>query len=106
MSLAERPIWEELWKGYLDFYNTKISQETKSVRGDDPNEPMYLLAASLTGTIVGMCITSTSFVLDHWRLLLSPGSVRGDRRARQRRWGRLIKHVEKIALTAGASRIY
>ena len=31
MSLDERAIWEELWTGYLDFYNTKISQETKSV---------------------------------------------------------------------------
>ena len=28
MSLDERAIWEELWTGYLDFYDTKISQET------------------------------------------------------------------------------
>ena len=31
MSLDERAIWEELWTGYVDFYNTKISQETKSI---------------------------------------------------------------------------
>ena len=57
MSLAECAIWEELWTGYLDFYNTKISQETKSVtwaRLHDPNEPMYLLAASLAGRVVGI----------------------------------------------------
>ena len=62
MSLAERAIWEELWTGYLDFYNTKISQETKSVtwaRLHDPNEPMYLLAASLAGRSSASCITST-----------------------------------------------
>ena len=55
MSLAERAIWEELWTGYLDFYDTKISQQTNSItwaRLHDPNEPMYLLAASLAGRIV------------------------------------------------------
>ena len=57
MSVDERAIWEELWTGYLDFYETKISQETKSItwaRLHDPNEPMYLLAASLAGKIVGI----------------------------------------------------
>jgi hypothetical protein len=57
MSLDERAVWEELWTGYLDFYNTKISQETKSVtwaRLHDPDEPMYLLAASRAGKVVGI----------------------------------------------------
>ena len=41
MSLDERSIWEDLWRGYLDFYDTKVSQETKFVtwaRLHDPNE--------------------------------------------------------------------
>lgn len=57
MTLDERAVWDKLWTSYLDFYNTTISQEIKSVtwaRLHDPNEPMHLLAASLAGKIVGI----------------------------------------------------
>jgi GNAT superfamily N-acetyltransferase len=110
MSLAERAIWEELWTGYLDFYNTTISLETKSVtwaRLQDPNEPMYLLAASLAGRIVG--IVHYLYHRSCWTVgdycYLQDLFVAAD--ARSKGVGAaLIKEVETIARAAGASRIY
>jgi len=110
MSLDKRAIWEELWTGYLDFYNTKISQETTSVtwaRLHDPNEPMHLLAASLAGKVVGIvhylyhrsCWTVGNYCYLQ-DLFVSP-NARGKGVGTE-----LIKQVEKISRAAGASRIY
>jgi len=110
MSLNERAVWEELWTGYLDFYNTKISQETKSAtwaRLHDPNEPMHLLAASLGGKVVGIthylyhrsCWTvgDYCYLQDLFVALEARGKGVG---------AELIRGVETIARASGASRIY
>ena len=110
MSLAERTIWEELWTGYLDFYDTKISQEMKSVtwaRLHDPNEPMYVLAAALAGRVVG--IVHYLYHRSCWSVgdycYLQDLFVAADARG-QGVGAALIKEVETIARVAGASRIY
>jgi GNAT superfamily N-acetyltransferase len=110
MSLDERAVWEELWTAYLDFYNTKISQEIKSVtwaRLHDPNEPMYLLAASLAGKVVG--ITHYLYHRSCWTVgdycYLQDLFVAADARGKGV-GAELIKQVEKIARAADASRIY
>lgn len=110
MSLAERAIWEELWTGYLDFYNTTISLETKSVtwaRLHDPNEPMYLLAASLAGRIVGIVhylYHRSCWTVGDYCYLQDLFVAEG---ARNLGLGRaLILAVEDRARAAGASRIY
>ena len=110
MSLAERAIWEELWTGYLDFYNTKISQETKSVtwaRLHDPNEPMYLLAASLAGRVVGIVhylYHRSCWTIGDYCYLQDLFVAEG---ARKLGLGRaLIEAVYNEARKAGASRVY
>ena len=110
MSLDERAIWEELWTGYLEFYETKLPNETKTVtwtRLHDPNEPMYLLAALLAGRIVG--IVHYLYHRSCWTIgdycYLQDIFVAADARG-QGVGAALIKEVEKIARAAGASRIY
>ena len=110
MSLGERAVWEELWTGYLDFYNTKISQETKSVtwaRLHDPNEPMHLLAASLAGKVVGIvhylyhrsCWTVGDYCYLQDLFVAPEARGKGVGAA-------LIRQVETIARASGASRVY
>jgi GNAT superfamily N-acetyltransferase len=110
MSLDERAVWDELWTGYLDFYNTTISQETKSVtwaRLHDPNEPMHLLAALLAGKVVGIahylyhrsCWTAGDYC--YLQDLFVAAEARGKGVGTE-----LIREVETIARASGASRIY
>ena len=110
MSLDERAVWEELWIAYLDFYNTKICEKTKSVtwaRLHDPNEPLHLLGASLSGRVVGIahylfhrsCWTAGDYC--YLQDLFVTKDARGKGVGSQ-----LIKQVEKNVRAAGASRIY
>lgn len=110
MTLDERAVWDELWTGYLDFYNTTISQEIKSVtwaRLHDPTEPMHLLAASLAGKVVGIahylyhrsCWTAGDYC--YLQDLFVTAEARGKGVGTE-----LIRGVEAIARVSGASRIY
>jgi GNAT superfamily N-acetyltransferase len=110
LSPAERAIWEELWTGYLDFYDTKLSQETKSAtwaRLHDPTEPMHLLAASLAGRVVG--IVHYLYHRSCWTVgdycYLQDLFVAPDARGKGV-GAALIRQVETVARAAGASRIY
>jgi len=110
LSPAERAIWEELWTGYLDFYDTKLSQKTKSLtwaRLHDPSEPMYLLAASLAGRVVG--IVHYLYHRSCWTVgdycYLQDLFVAPDARGKGV-GAALIRQVESVARAAGASRIY
>ncbi|MES1156316.1 MAG: GNAT family N-acetyltransferase [Alphaproteobacteria bacterium] len=54
---ADRPDWEELWAGYLDFYNEELDPvviETTWARLNDPSEPMFALVAEHEGGLVGL----------------------------------------------------
>lgn len=110
MTLDERAVWDELWTAYLDFYNTTITQEAKSVtwaRLHDPNEPMHLLAASLAGKVVGIahylyhrsCWTAGDYC--YLQDLFVTAEARGKGVGAE-----LIRGVEAIARASGASRIY
>jgi GNAT superfamily N-acetyltransferase len=53
----ERAAWEPLWKGYLDFYQTRVPKEvydTTWARLHDPNEPMGVLGAYVDGRLLGI----------------------------------------------------
>ena len=110
MSLDERAVWEALWTDYLDFYNTRISPEVKSVtwaRLHDPIDPMHLLAASLDRKVVGIvhylyhrsCWTEGNYCYLQDLFVAPDARGKGVGSA-------LIKQVEKISRAAGASRIY
>jgi len=57
LRLDERADWEPLWKGYLDFYKTSVPQQTYDTtwaRLHDPDEPMWLLGATVDGKLLGI----------------------------------------------------
>ncbi len=57
LRLDERADWEPLWKGYLDFYKTSVPKQvydTTWARLHDPAEPMWLLGATVDGTLRGI----------------------------------------------------
>jgi GNAT superfamily N-acetyltransferase len=106
----KRAEWEPLWKGYLDFYRTTVSQETCDTtwsRLQDPNESMFVLGAYVDSRLMGIvhylyhrscwtiadyCYLQDLFVAE---------------RARKLGLGRaLIEAVYQEARAAGASRVY
>ncbi len=57
LRLDERADWAPLWKGYLDFYKTSVPQQTYDTtwaRLHDPDEPMWLLGATVDGKLFGI----------------------------------------------------
>ncbi|NQZ14663.1 MAG: GNAT family N-acetyltransferase [Alphaproteobacteria bacterium] len=55
---ADKAAWLELWRGYLNFYETTLSDEiTASVweRLLDDNAPIYGHVAEYDGEVVGLC---------------------------------------------------
>ena len=110
MTPNERPVWEQLWNGYLSFYETELPAEIKDLtwaRLHSPDEPMYLLAASMGERVVGIvhylfhrsCWTAGNYC--YLQDLFVDVSARGQGIGRI-----LIRAVEDAARAAGASRIY
>ncbi len=55
---ADRPAWDVLWAGYLEFYETELAPEVTELtwrRFADPAEPMWALGAFDDGELVGLC---------------------------------------------------
>jgi GNAT superfamily N-acetyltransferase len=110
LRLNERADWEPLWKGYLDFYNTSVSKETYDTtweRLHDPNEPMWLLGATVDGKLLGIvhylyhrsCWTIGNYC--YLQDLFVAKDARGHGLGRA-----LIEAVYKAAQEAGASRVH
>ena len=106
----ERDQWQTLWRGYLEFYKTSVPLATYDVtwaRLNDPNEPMWLLAADVEGRLKGIV-----HYLDHrscWTVgnycYLQDLFVAED--ARKLGLGRaLIEAVYREARAGGASRVH
>jgi GNAT superfamily N-acetyltransferase len=107
---SERAAWEPLWQGYLDFYQTTISEDVTALtwsRLHDPAEPMFVLGGYVGGRLTGIvhylyhrsCWTAGNYCY------LQDLFVAGD--ARGRGLGRaLIEAVYREARAAGASRVY
>jgi GNAT superfamily N-acetyltransferase len=106
----ERADWEPLWKGYLDFYKTSVPQQTYDTtwaRLHDPNEPMWLLGATVDGKLLGIvhylyhrsCWTVADYCYLQDLFVAEPARKLGIGRA-------LIEAVYREARAAGASRVY
>ncbi len=106
----ERAVWEPLWKGYLDFYETSVPKETYDTtwaRLNDPDEPMGLLGAYVDGKLSGIvhylyhrsCWTIGNYC--YLQDLFVTKEARGHGLGRA-----LIEAVYKAAQEAGASRVH
>ncbi|MGO4705348.1 N-acetyltransferase family protein [Microvirga sp. 2MCAF38] len=110
LQIADKPVWEVLWQGYLDFYEAVIAPEVTAVtwrRLLDPAEPMHCLVATLDGQVVGIVHfiyhRSTWTIGDYCYLqdLFTAGQ------ARNRGVGRaLIEAVYAQAKSDGVSRVH
>ena len=99
-----------MWKGYLDFYNVTVPQETYDTtwkRLLDPNEPMWLLGATVDGKLLGIvhylyhrtCWTPGDYC--YLQDLFVDSSARGHGLGRK-----LIEAVYERARTDGCSRVH
>ncbi len=108
----DRPKWQPLWAGYLEFYNATLAPEITDAtfaRFLDPSEPMQALVAEddTTGALLGFvhCVfhRGTWSIGDFCYLedLFTAETARG------RGIGRaLIEAVYKLADERGAGRVY
>ncbi|UPT61617.1 MAG: GNAT family N-acetyltransferase [Hyphomonadaceae bacterium JAD_PAG50586_4] len=108
----DRPNWEPLWAGYLEFYKSELAPEITDAtfaRFLDPSEPMQALVAEddATGALLGVvhCVfhRGTWSIGDFCYLedLFTAETARG------RGVGRaLIEAVYKLADERGAGRVY
>jgi len=99
-----------LWDGYLDFYEATLAAGTTDVtwaRLHDPNEPMFVLGAYVSGKLVGIahylyhrsCWTVGNYC--YLQDLFVAQDLRGAGIGRK-----LIAAVEQEAHKAGASRLH
>jgi ribosomal protein S18 acetylase RimI-like enzyme len=107
---ADKERWLELWNGYLTFYKNSLSEEQNELTWNrllDPNYESHGLVAELNGNLVG--ITHYAFQTSTWSpvgycyledLFVDP-NLRGQGAGRA-----LIDEVKRIAIAAGATRLY
>ncbi len=58
LAAADEPVWRTLWTGYLDYYETRVSEEVYAttfarLMGDAPYDPVGLVAEA-EGDVVGL----------------------------------------------------
>lgn len=106
----DRAQWSELWKGYLDFYETSLPQtqyELTFQRYLDPAEPMFAYLAEHKGAPRGLVhiILHRSGWLDGPTCYLQDLFVQPIERGTG--MGRaLIEHVYDVVTAAGGKRVY
>lgn len=109
LALADEAQWRPLWRGYLDFYKTRLEEATtrETFRRLVEDERMFAFAAETGGVLVGFvhCIThpATWSVRDYCYLedlFVSP-SRRGTGAGRA-----LIEAVYEEAKARGLDRVY
>lgn len=57
LAAGDRPQWDALWRGYLDFYETSVAPATSDLtfaRLIDPAEPMFCRVAEADGALIGL----------------------------------------------------
>jgi GNAT superfamily N-acetyltransferase len=110
LTRADRSQWEPLWRGYLAFYKTSVSDEvteTTFARLLDAAEPMHALVAERDGAIDGIVhyifhrSTWTEGPYCYLQDLFTAEHARGAGVGRK-----LIEAVYERAKGQGASRVY
>ena len=110
VASADRPQWDLLWKGYLEFYKVTIPDavtDTTWSRFFDHYEPIHCMVAEDDGNLVGL----VHYVFHRNTWMVEPVCYLEDLftslGARGKGVGRkLIEAVYRKAKTAGVSRVY
>jgi ribosomal protein S18 acetylase RimI-like enzyme len=110
LTAADRPAWERLWAGYLDFYSASVPDAVSAAtfgRLLDPAEPLFALVAEQDGAVIGLvhCVLhATTWSLSPYcylsDLFVDP-AIRGSGAGRA-----LIEAVYARAEALGAARVY
>lgn len=107
---ADRTVWQALWKGYLDFYQTSLPAAQYDLtfgRFLDPAEPMFAYLAERDGAARGLVhiILHRSGWLDRPTCYLQDLFV--DPAERGTGLGHaLIEHVYDVIRAAGGKKVY
>ena len=110
LERRDRPEWDQLWRGYLDFYRATVTDEATEAtwsRLFDPLEPMHGVVAARDGALIGLShflfqrstwlVEARCYLQD---LFVSPAE-RGGGVGRA-----LIAAVADAARRAGATQVY
>jgi GNAT superfamily N-acetyltransferase len=106
----DRVVWTQLWRGYLDFYKTRLSDEQYTLtwqRIHEPAEPQFGYLAEVAGRVEGLVhiIFHRSGWTDAPSCYLQDLYVNPDARGTQ--VGKaLIDHAYRVAKTAGSAGVY
>jgi GNAT superfamily N-acetyltransferase len=111
LAAADKPAWTALWRGYLDFYQTALPQETYDVtfaRLIDPDEPAMQGLIAVSGTMpVGLVHYLFHRHCWHPEDVVYLQDLFAAREARGKGVGRaLIEAVYAAADAAGTPRVY
>lgn len=110
LAPADRPAWDDLWRGYCAFYEADLAPEVTEItwaRFFDPAEPMAALVADDGARLVGLVhvvfhpstwIAATTCYLEDL-FVAEAGRGRGTGRA-------LIEAAAALARAHGAERLY
>jgi len=109
LEISDRPQWDRLWKGYLDFYETVLPDSVSDVtfaRLTKASEPIHGLVAEIDHRLVGIAHfllhrSTWSDCYCYLEDLFSAPAKRGMGIGRA-----LIEAVEGAAREAGATRLY
>lgn len=110
LTAADRPAWDRLWAGYLDFYGASVPDAVSDATFErllDPAQPLFGLVAEQDGGVIGLvhCVLhATTWSLSPYcylsDLFVDP-AIRGSGAGRA-----LIEAVYARAETLGAARVY
>jgi GNAT superfamily N-acetyltransferase len=107
---SDRAVWARLWRGYLDFYKTALSEDQYALtwqRIHEPAEPQFGYLAEVGGQVEGLVhiIFHRSGWTDAASCYLQDLYVNPDARGTQ--VGKaLIDHAYRVAKAAGSAGVY
>ncbi len=110
LTVSDRPEWDSLWAGYLEFYKTELSDEQTDLTWQrllDEDFGIHGLVAEVDGDLVGMA--HFSFSLSTWNVapdlyledLYVASSVRGQGIGKA-----LILRLAEIAAETGSRKVW
>ena len=107
---TDHAVWTQLWRGYLDFYKTQLSDAQYALtwqRIHDASEPQFGYLAEVAGQLEGL--VHIIFHRSGWTAApscyLQDLYVNPDARGTQ--VGKaLIEHATRVAIAAGSSGVY